>query len=332
MNCQDINQNIYKYCEGTVSSDLHQKISQHLSECESCRINHSITLIEDQFLKDTDDIPLLSPLFTSRVMSSLESVDYRRNNLRPLVMLKNPWFSFDRATWYSGSAMVVAVIALCLYIPHFSKKPAPDINLARNTIIQQQSQQSSDLNAIEKSDERHSSPNSAAKNIPIDNSQPKISPPNPPTTAQTPIVFDSSQDALSSVPLEVSSRSGVQEMARAQSLTQASPSPVVSAYYFPENIPARFKLVMPEEKANIFNYVSQDGKDYFALTILPNPEKMATMTSLNNFPKNNPPSLTREFEIGDKKITVNYSGNLPADELTHLVDNITFKESSITDN
>jgi|GEM_PF-2522162 len=73
MNCQQIDRYIYDYCDGTLSPRLKAILDEHLSTCELCRKKVELTYIENEVLKDDFNIPALSPDFTSKVMSTINT-------------------------------------------------------------------------------------------------------------------------------------------------------------------------------------------------------------------------------------------------------------------
>ena len=95
MNCQDINEIIYKYCDSEVSSEEYTTISEHLNECADCRRIFQLTQLENDILREKDDMPSLSPAFTSLVMSSIQSADS--------LNIKRGFTRFNRKWWLERS-------------------------------------------------------------------------------------------------------------------------------------------------------------------------------------------------------------------------------------
>lgn len=87
MNCQQINHYLLDYSEGNVSPPLRDAIEEHLSQCEYCRNNYKLTLIENEILREKIDIPELSENFTSRVIQAIvpsHAYSFRRQRKKPL--------------------------------------------------------------------------------------------------------------------------------------------------------------------------------------------------------------------------------------------------------
>ncbi|PKM76478.1 MAG: hypothetical protein CVU90_12475 [Firmicutes bacterium HGW-Firmicutes-15] len=342
MNCHDIKQNMYNYCDGLVSPDLRSTMAAHLNECESCRNNYQLTLIEKEALSDAGDIPLLSEAFTARIMGSLISADSVSSMPQPLVMSKSSSPYFKRTSWYSGLAVIAAVIALCLYLPNL-KNISNNINVADNSSKQQQLELQS--NAVKNNDY-----GTLAK----DEDTIKLSQVSPPQNA------GSGQSKLPSITLESESRSvqvdkdltyspsvlstpfSSEAMKRSTSLDvgrsiriesqvneTAQVTNTAALSFSPQNIPTRFKLMKLDtasENEAVYNYASQDGKENFQLHVAPYHEKMMAIGPTSNITfQDSPPSLTRDIQVGDQKITLTVSGNIPTEELIRLVNTIQFK-------
>ncbi len=342
MNCQDINQNLYDYCDGLLSPDLQSTITEHLNECESCRKNYQLTLIENEALSDAGDIPLLSEAFTARVMSSLATVDGFSSKPQPLVMSKNSSPNFKRISWYSSLAIIAAVIALCLYIPNL-KDTGNKVNIADNSFQQQPVEIQSKLGNgnVNETQAKKEDPIKLSQVNPTLNAAGSVAqsklPPSTLESESTSVPVNKAKTIAPSVlsePVspEAMKRSTNLEVGRSSRIeNQLSDAPILS--FIPQNVPTRFKLTKSDNTANneaIYNYVSQDGKENFQLKVAPYHEKMmAIMTTSNIATQDGPPSLTRDIKVGDQIITLTISGNIPTEELTQLANTIQIKKEIV---
>jgi predicted anti-sigma-YlaC factor YlaD len=91
MNCQQINELIYDYCDGNVTPEIAAVIEKHLRECPFCRNNEKLTRIENEALYYVENSPVLLPGFTEKVMATINSGYYNTNP-----GLRNSWSGFNR--------------------------------------------------------------------------------------------------------------------------------------------------------------------------------------------------------------------------------------------
>ena len=62
MDCRELSSQIEDYCDDSVSPQTYLKISKHLKECPTCQQLYQLTRLENEVLRDTSDIPPLSPI------------------------------------------------------------------------------------------------------------------------------------------------------------------------------------------------------------------------------------------------------------------------------
>ncbi len=72
MNCQQVNNLIWDYCDGLLSPDIKAELENHLHECETCSELIRLTLLENEGLKDLPEKEV-SDNFTSRLMLNIPS-------------------------------------------------------------------------------------------------------------------------------------------------------------------------------------------------------------------------------------------------------------------
>ncbi len=112
MNCQQIDEYLFAYCDGKISPELRSIIDEHLAGCEICQNIAEFTRMENQILSETTGIPILSEDFTSRVMQSVPG--------RPSTPAGSStgWLTRLRSyRFYLGGTVAAAVILLALYLP-----------------------------------------------------------------------------------------------------------------------------------------------------------------------------------------------------------------------
>jgi len=323
MNCQDINQAIYDYCDGKLSSDLYLEISQHLNECESCHNSYQLTLIENEVLKNTEDIPKLSPAFTHLVISSLISSNSLYSKPASLVLHKDRYSILGGAVWYRSLALVAAVIALCLYIPQWFDTGIKNVANNYDSVKQQESQSSASLNEPirvgQVNPEVISQPTKQIK-PPVYNSENKV--------IREPLGESfTSRSSISSSPASEATSSPLQDTGTIM-FTDNVKSNTSGTAVTPQNIPDRFKLVKTDNDGQnkiTYNYTTLDGKENLNIVVIT--AKVSTIASdyPETVPQLNSNLLVRHIEVGHIKITVTFSGDLSTEDLTSLADTIQFK-------
>jgi len=318
MNCQDISKLIYQYCDGEVSPEENANISQHLDFCPYCQYICELTMLENEVLRDKDDIPHLSPAFTSLVMSSLQSPD--NNNT------KNRFSRFNRKVWLSSMTTVAAVVALFLYLPHPSFFDL-NIPLYNNASIHEQSSSNPSIAYDSQTLAGHSNLTDSSKSVDSKDTTP-VAPPIIIKTAPVPdnllnqslfiATTESSAEIKPTVTLD-SSRSIYYDRA-----TESS-----SISLRPQNIPDRLNFVQTNnyENKTVFDYTSIDGKECLQITLVPYIEPTSGSKTEIKPPEQDPLTVTKDIQIADEKITVIFSGNLPMEEMTILADTIQFPDT-----
>lgn len=341
MNCQDINQNIFDYCDGLISPDLQSLIADHLNKCESCRKNYQLTILENEALSDTKDIPPLSAAFTALVINSIASA----NIVDPqppqyLVMSKRSSPGFKKSSWYKGLAMLAAVITLCLYLPNY-KQP---VNNSINTVADNANKQEQIVNkpidinlkgttALDKNDNTFKisqvDPKPAAimnqKELSIrileDGSKSASVTKN--TPADSPVL---SAPESTEIPNRTTAI-GVGRSIRGE--TQVSDAPIQS--FSLQNVPTRFKLKTLDNtiaQEPVYNYVSIDGKETFQLRVTPSNLKIMATKAISNTAYQDSNPLTKDIEVAGQVMTLTISGNIPTEELTQMINTIELKDDS----
>ncbi len=115
MNCQQIDEYLFAYCDEKLSPELRSLIDEHLDGCEICQNMVRITRMENQILTDAADIPLLSEDFSGQVMRSIFDQPSTPAGASSAGLLAR----LSRYRLYIGGTAAAAVILLALYLPGF---------------------------------------------------------------------------------------------------------------------------------------------------------------------------------------------------------------------
>jgi hypothetical protein len=111
LDCQQIDDYIWAYCDGTLSPELTVELDEHLNNCHYCRKMVDLCRMETEILAAAPDIPPLNDDFSRRVIISLN----------PSTVPSAPrggLFSFlGRHRYGLGGAVAAAVLLLALYLP-----------------------------------------------------------------------------------------------------------------------------------------------------------------------------------------------------------------------
>jgi|GEM_PF-890234 len=348
MDCQDIKNEIYEYCDDLESSSpSHLEILSHLKECEDCQQDYQLTLAENEVLRDTSDIPVLSPAFTTMVMSALNiggDLNGQPQNAPKESMIAS---IFKRKIWLGGGlALAAAVIALCLHIPHLPQL-GTNIKVADTygsvsyeqpvpNVIAKQESQSSPLEQIEPAAIEKTEPKATTAN----KSNYKVtSTPTPTDTSRLPSIASAAVSRGQAEQFTITDEDIALGADNTRDLagiymdwTQGNgagnkSADSIEAYVTPLNMPERFKLIQSfnsEDNWTIYDYASLDGKESVHLTIAPSIEPTRGAKTLNISGQETIVTLTRYIQVGDQKYTVTYTGDLSADDLTNLANTVQF--------
>lgn len=321
MNCQDIHKLIYQYCDGEVSPEEYTDISQHLNSCTNCQYMYQLTLIESDILREKDDVPQLSPAFTSLVMRSLQANE--------LTNSKGGFSRFNRKIWLSSLTTVAAVIALFLYLPHQSfikttifynetasikeqQSSSPSVAFDINPVITGQTTLSDSSKPTEPKDTGSAAPKNSTKSVPEKDN-----------IIIEPIMLAYTDSAAEKIP---SATPNVSRSFNQDSIVTDSSN--ISIH--PHNIPERLKFVQEsnEGSTTVFNYASLDGTEFLQLTLVPYNDSVVGLKSGIAPVAHDRLIISKDILLADKKMTVTFSGNLSIDEMSSLANTIEFQETS----
>ncbi len=339
MDCQELNNHILDFCDDSASPQMYLKISKHLKDCPHCQAVYQLTRLENEVLRDTTDIPALPPDFTSRVMGSVAP------------MHRGPALLHNRRLWLGGLA-AVAVVALFLYGPQFFRNQ-PAVQLADNTEARGNGTGApsvvttpgdSELGQIIAKDEATTyrfqdepkkdiaSLNAVPADVPsspfaLGTNESPLSAASPGEEFSTPMLFLSDQALTPSptVPLDsVTVARSLMADGNNSAMVVENFEPMIT----PLNVPANLKLTQVDISASdrtVYDYTSTDGLAQVKITVEPYVEPTAKMRAIDGSKAEGINSLARWVLIGDKMVTVTYSGNVSLEELTNLANSLTFE-------
>jgi hypothetical protein len=262
--------------------------------------------METEVLKDTTDIPDLALDFTAMVISSLGAVK----------AVSNQSDSFPSRHWYQALTAGAAVIVLCLLYSSQLFNHSSPVKIADNDNYIRQP-------ALSTSGADNLAPTSIGPVPPV----PAVSP----TLGSSPAVISAVHMSQPSLPVSDNQQlSSIQPpnaiapatiapaalQGAAQEPTAGSTAVAGSSALIPQNLPTRFQLVEVDifnGHETVYNYSSQDEQEKLQISVVPYSENTEKVL----------PS-TRIYQVGDKKISVTFSGNLPPEEFQLLANTIQF--------
>lgn len=341
MDCRELNSQIDDYCDDSVSPQTYLKISKHLKECPACQQLYLLIRLENEVLRDTSDIPALSPDFTARVMESIGSVR------------RKPGIFYNRKVWYSGIA-AAAVVALILFVPQMLKNPAA-VNIADNSGYGNDSavplviSTPTNSGTTEILAEKQGSQNMTASPRPGDEAgTPSILFDAPTETPSLPSVLGTKQNSYADaipgggVPSQKSMAS--QPEPRENFISRAPDTPIaapmaasngsatavgdIEPVLTPMNIPPNLQLLQVDistSSRTVYDYASQDGLTKVQITVDPYIEPEVQLQTLNKASTEGINALSRWVKLNGDMVTVTYSGNVPLEELTSLANTVRFQ-------
>ena len=349
MDCQELSKHIYEYCDDSVSPQMYLRVKKHLKDCPSCQQLYKLTRLENEVLRDTTDIPALSPDFTSRVMGSVGSV--RRGT----------GLLYNRKFWYSGLA-AVAVVVLFLFMPQLLKNPtyvniadkgnaAPDsvtplvvstpgngatveqLTVAEQITGNQKSAVQQEMAADPRSGDKSDAPSTPVYGAPADTS-------SPPSVLGTKLDFDADTIPEDSVanqtlmfyePEQTMPLRARETPIAAPSVTQDDSEGVVEdiePVLTPVNVPPSLQLLQVDistSSRTVYDYASQDGLSRVQIAVDPYIEPEVQLQTLDKASTESINLLSRWVKLNGKMVTVTYSGNVSVEELTNLANTVRFQ-------
>lgn len=137
MNCQQIDRDIFKYCDNTLSPELRAEFDAHIKECPACRNAVKLALLENEVLRNGVKIPSLSADFTSRLMDTIQEHKKLEYNFKEREHDKLSKAKLKRSTLWFAPAILAAVLLLFMILPGRISFPG-QINIADNNMSKNQ--------------------------------------------------------------------------------------------------------------------------------------------------------------------------------------------------
>lgn len=327
MNCQEVNEKIFKYCDGELSPQEHANMTLHLDKCPVCRHMCQLTLMENDVLRDTDDIPELSPAFTALVIDSIKDGSSTLKSGRRVQRLKGK-------IWLGGTVAAAAII-LFLCLPQLNVIESRFLNSDNASQQEQHTTSSTSTSAgsgLSGTSDQAAAPDTLKSFNDADTkAQIAETPVKPDKPAVTTEDANAAPMILSeTVPTPSTSTGTAPDVYRAGSSDRIAADAAINSDVRPINIPERLKFVQVSSTGDntIYNYASLDGKEYLQLTVKPYSE--TTVKTLSKSANVIPPpaslTVSRNIQIGNKMVTVVFSGNLSLEEINKLADSIQFPD------
>lgn len=337
MDCQELNNQIFDYCDDSVSPQVYLKVSKHLKECHDCQEIYQLTRLENEVLRDTSDIPELPADFTPRIMEAVGQFNQGAAPLR------------NRKLWYGGVLAVAAVIALCIYAPQYfannnyanvadNSGSRGDNGVAPYVVSMKESGSADNQSSINEAGQS-ATPAVNPDLLPADSNKTDTSLPD---TASNPAVMGLKSTPADSAPLTT-------ESPEAAALTDRSPASIPGARILtapdptavnntvtenlepvptPVNVPENLQLQQVDITSNIktvYDYASLDGQIRVKIIVEPFVEPADQNQSLTETRASGINALSRWILVDDQMKTVTYTGNISMDELNNLANAIQFK-------
>lgn len=114
MNCQQATRYIWDYCDNKLSPDLGLAVQSHCRECPQCKQHLQLTVLENEALKNTAELPQLSPGFTARLMKNLPEQDFSPGKDKTSRRLRS---LLGRKRWMLASTAILGVLLVLLVMP-----------------------------------------------------------------------------------------------------------------------------------------------------------------------------------------------------------------------
>lgn len=332
MNCLHCSKHMYKYYDSDLTPHLKEEIDNHLAVCPFCRFQYDLTLMENEVLRDTSDIPEISLDFNERVMNSItpDMLPHLPNNV--LVMSKDTRrLNLRWSSLYTKSAIAVVLLALCFYVPSIFRDDQP-ARIAQNEQVSM-SKQTSALDSV--------SITGATGSIQQQSKQSIKAPDSDTPTTQPNVNYGNSnsippQNKMSSIAPQIYTDSRIAPCVAGRSERKTiTPGSLSVSLLSLENIPTKYILVNRDdtnENQIAFSYQTADGAETINIQLIASNSLDQSMAELEDDTASEPlmalsapaptENVSREILVEDQKISVNVSGSISKDELNNLANQI----------
>lgn len=115
MNCQQVDEYVFSYCDGELASPLASELESHIAHCNNCRAKIELTRLENDIIKNEMFSPLLSDAFTASVISAI--------NKKPLTGPSEIAATQSRRAWYTRTPFWLVATAAAFILLVYTVSP-----------------------------------------------------------------------------------------------------------------------------------------------------------------------------------------------------------------
>lgn len=352
MNCRQVDEHIFSYCDGELAPSLSSEIAAHIAGCPACLAQLELTRLENEILHSELSLPVLPDGFAAGVMAAISN-----NSLTgPMEMAA----AKNQKTWYTRTplwlAATAAALVLLLYTvspaifsPHkeIAKQKAPavkvaDINPASNFTISGRAESKATQNSKKEAAANENTEKEPAK---------VISAPTNTATDQTgnqvrTMATGGSGDAGNNIYLK---RDSYPDRDRSDTIKLKLPADVTFANTAApkiSNMPSDYHMVNTSNQNDTWTYFYEGNGQQITISLNTNtpaqvsnytvpPAAASPVTATGSVPVSNEVSnseadslnsVYRSLEIENVSYQLTVTGQLSRDELNTLASKLTIEE------
>lgn len=108
MNCQQVDEYVFSYCDGELAPLLSSEIESHVEKCPDCKAKVDITKCETDFLRTSLETPSLPADFTARVLAGLNHAG-APTELAAASLPTRPWYT-RMPLWLAATAAALIML------------------------------------------------------------------------------------------------------------------------------------------------------------------------------------------------------------------------------
>ncbi|MGE5390051.1 MAG: anti-sigma factor family protein [Deltaproteobacteria bacterium] len=120
MNCLQVDEYIFSYCDGELASSLSSELESHIANCDDCRAKVELTRMETDIIRNELFMPALSAAFTAGVMSAINRNTLTGPSEIAATRAKKPWYTrtpFWLAATAAAFVLLVYTVSPGLFMP-----------------------------------------------------------------------------------------------------------------------------------------------------------------------------------------------------------------------
>lgn len=325
MNCQQADEHIYAFCDNTLASQLRTDLEEHLKECDLCQKKVNLTFMENEILKNPEEVPVLPEEFTKRVIKKIQNSESATAPHSNKSISNNRNFTAKLLNMRLAPVLISAALLLALV--------APDLIDLGGHLFRANNSISDDNNSISIKEGKETG--GTAKD----------------TNNEMNIYYRENKNAKKHEESEEKSVSLDLPPSK-----QVSPAPSSGVFYLqPYNLPGSYRLaaIISDVEDNLtFVYKKAETGEEISLRISPQSrdkseagtaEKTAEEKLLRReavimgagestvSAPEDASSISWNINYNNDNYSVTLSGNLPSDELAQIAASIKFKEGNNDD-